>query len=59
MIKMALKCEICNSKIERTFLGKILGTVIKDERGKLHYVCSNCQAAFNNDKVKMLEEIQK
>ncbi len=55
---MALTCEICNKKIEKTFLGKILGTVVRDENGKLHYVCSNCQSAFNNDKSKMLEEIK-
>ncbi len=55
---MALKCEICNSKIKRTFLGKLLGTVIKDGNGRLHYVCSNCQSAFNNDKIRMLEQIK-
>lgn len=38
-----MKCEICKEKIEEIFLGKIIGTVIKDDKGKKHHVCSNCQ----------------
>lgn len=38
-----MKCEICKKKIEYTFLKKILGTVIKDDKGKKHIVCSECQ----------------
>ena len=38
-----MKCEICKAKIETTFLKKPLGTMIKDVKGKKHYVCSNCQ----------------
>ena len=37
------KCEVCKGKIEVTFLQKILGTVVKDEKGKKHFVCQNCQ----------------
>ena len=29
-----MKCEICDNKIGETFLGKIIGTHIKDSRGK-------------------------
>lgn len=38
-----MKCEICKEKIEETFLKKILGTHIKDEKGKKHVVCKDCQ----------------
>jgi DNA-directed RNA polymerase subunit RPC12/RpoP len=38
-----MKCELCKKAIEETFLKKILGTVVKDEKGKKHYVCSACQ----------------
>jgi len=29
-----VKCKITGKKIEETFLGKIIGTYIKDENGK-------------------------
>ena len=38
-----MKCEICKKKIEEIFLDKILGTYIKDKKGKKHTVCQNCQ----------------
>lgn len=38
-----MKCEICSAKIEETFLKKIVGTYVKDEKGKLHTVCVECQ----------------
>ncbi len=38
-----MKCEICKKKIEQTFLKKIRGTLVKDEKGKKHYLCSECQ----------------
>jgi hypothetical protein len=37
-----MKCEVCKSKIETTFLGKIVGTVVKDAKGKKHHLCSAC-----------------
>lgn len=52
-----MKCEICKNKIGETFMNKILGTVIKDEKGKKHSVCFECQKKFENNKVKMLEAI--
>lgn len=42
-----MKCEICKEKIEETFLKKIKGTFIKDEKGKKHMVCPDCQAKYN------------
>jgi len=41
-----MKCEICKKKIEETFLKKILGTYVKDEKGKKHAVCFECQKKF-------------
>lgn len=43
---MALKCEICKSKIEEAFLKKILGSYVKDEKGKKHLICPQCQKRF-------------
>lgn len=41
-----MKCDICGKKIAETFLGKIVGTHIKDEKGKNHAVCFECQKKF-------------
>jgi len=41
-----MKCEICKKKIEETFLKKILGPYVKDEKGKKHAVCFECQKKF-------------
>lgn len=49
-----MKCKICKKKIEETFLKKILGTYIKDEKGKKHPVCPECQKEY-----KTKEEILK
>ena len=38
-----MKCEICKKKIEETFLKKVLGTYVKDAKGKKHLVCPECQ----------------
>ncbi|MFC1775185.1 hypothetical protein ACFLZN_02625 [Nanoarchaeota archaeon] len=52
-----MKCEICKKKIVETFLNKILGTHIKDAKGKKHLVCFECQKKFKSDKKKMLESM--
>jgi len=41
-----MKCEICSKKVEETFLKKIVGTIIKDEKGKKHTICFACQKLF-------------
>jgi len=41
-----MKCEICKKRIEETFLKKILGTYVKDEKSKKHAVCFECQKKF-------------
>lgn len=38
------KCEICKNKVGENFLNKVLGTYIKDEKGKKYLVCSVCQS---------------
>lgn len=43
-----MKCELCKEKIEENFLKKIFGIYVKDEKGKKHSICSNCQKKFRN-----------
>ena len=43
-----MKCSICNKTMYTTFLNKILGTYVKDSKGKLHAVCFECQKKFNS-----------
>ncbi|MBI1935227.1 hypothetical protein HYS31_02195 [Candidatus Woesearchaeota archaeon] len=43
-----MKCAICSKSIDITFLGKILGTYIKDSKGKPHPVCFECQKKFSS-----------
>ena len=52
-----MKCEICGKKIEETFLKKILGSYVKDEKGKKHAICKECQSKFNSKK-EILENIK-
>jgi uncharacterized protein with PIN domain len=51
-----MKCEICKTKIEKTFLEKIIGTYIKDEKGKKHIVCPECQKKYKT-KQEILERL--
>ncbi|MBI5389585.1 hypothetical protein HZB01_04360 [Candidatus Woesearchaeota archaeon] len=46
-----MKCESCGSKIATTFLKKMLGTSIKDSKGKKHVVCSNCQRTLTKEEL--------
>ena len=43
-----MKCEICKNKVNETFLRKLIGTYIKDDKGKKHTVCFECQKKFNS-----------
>lgn len=47
------KCDICNQKIQTTFLGKLLGTTV-NKGGKLKHVCSNCQQEHQGKDLKEL-----
>ncbi|MBI2628705.1 hypothetical protein HYW74_01320 [Candidatus Pacearchaeota archaeon] len=52
---MAEKCELCNEKIEETFLGKLNGTTVrveKNTRTGFVYVCNNCQRQHGNELIK-------
>jgi hypothetical protein len=39
----AMKCALCSGKIETTFLNKIMGTFVKDAKGKKMTICFECQ----------------
>tara|TARA_Y100000310_G_scaffold255151_1_gene262428 strand:+ start:11383 stop:11541 length:159 start_codon:yes stop_codon:yes gene_type:complete len=43
-----MKCEVCKKNIGNTFLGKIIGTIVKNEKGKKLGVCFECQKKFNS-----------
>lgn len=43
---MALKCDICKAKIEENFLNKIMGSYVKDAKGKKHVICPECQKKY-------------
>ncbi|MBI4738131.1 hypothetical protein HY772_00960 [Candidatus Woesearchaeota archaeon] len=46
-----MKCEICGNKIVETFLEKAVGTVVKDAKGKKHWVCAKCQSSLHSKDV--------
>ena len=50
------KCEICKKKVGETFLNKVLGTYIKDEKGKKRLICFECQKKFKGKK-EILEQL--
>jgi hypothetical protein len=52
-----VKCSICKNKVDTTFLNKIVGTYIKDAKGKKHAVCFECQSKIP-DKDTILKEIK-
>ena len=52
-----MKCEICKNKVNETFLNKPVGTFIKDKKGKKHIVCFECQKRYDNNKLKMIENM--
>ena len=43
-----MKCAICSKSIDTTFLNKIIGTHVKDSKGKHHTVCFECQKKFSS-----------
>jgi len=46
---MAKKCDICGQKIETIFLGKLIGTQVKNK-----FVCSKCQSTHKGNLKKKL-----
>lgn len=53
------KCAITGKKLNLTFLGKPLGTVIKDEKGKQYWISPEAQREYGNEKDKLLDAIKK
>lgn len=53
-----MKCEITGKDIEKTFLGKIIGTVVKDKNGKKHYISAAAQTQFKNKKEDLLSALK-
>lgn len=51
------KCDICKEKVGETFLNKALGTYVKNEKGKKHLVCSECQRHLK-DKTTILKKLK-
>lgn len=51
-----MKCTICKSRIDETFLRKLIGTYVKDAKGKRHPICFSCQKQYT-DKEKMLAKL--
>ncbi|MBT7903383.1 hypothetical protein HN587_05975 [Candidatus Woesearchaeota archaeon] len=51
-----MKCEICKQKVQMNFLEKPFGSYVKDEKGKKHIICSECQNKFQTKK-EVLEKI--
>ena len=51
-----MKCEICKTRIQETFLKKPIGTIVKDKKGKKHTICAECQKKIGS-KEKMLEHL--
>jgi ribosome-binding protein aMBF1 (putative translation factor) len=45
-----MKCELCGKQIQEIFLKKIVGTVVKDAKGKKHTICFECQKKFKTKK---------
>jgi hypothetical protein len=53
-----MNCEICNKKLATTFLKKLTGTYVKDDKGKKHAFCFECQKKFPK-KEQLLEAMKK
>ncbi len=51
-----MKCDICKKTMAETFLKKIIGSYVKDAKGKLHPVCRECQKKLQS-KEEILENL--
>ncbi|MBI4146549.1 hypothetical protein HY489_04390 [Candidatus Woesearchaeota archaeon] len=41
-----MKCSLCSKDLAETFLKKIIGSYVKNAKGKLLPVCRECQKKF-------------
>lgn len=51
-----MKCDVCKANVQETFLKKIVGTYVKDEKGKQHSICFECQKKYPTKK-ELLEKL--
>lgn len=47
-----MNCTICKNKIQETFLKKIIGTYVKDKKGKKKPICNECQNKLSSEEIK-------
>ncbi|MFC1647922.1 hypothetical protein ACFL1B_00530 [Nanoarchaeota archaeon] len=47
-----MKCVVCSKQVETTFLGKPIGTYVKDSKHKKKAVCQECQKAKSMDEIR-------
>ena len=47
-----MKCELCKRQVLTTFLKKIVGSYVKDSKGKKHLICSLCQKTQTMQEIK-------
>jgi len=52
-----MKCSVCGKTLAETFLNKIVGGYVKDDKGKRHPVCRECQKNLQS-KEAILKEIK-
>jgi len=53
------KCHLCNEELKKTFLDKIIGTIVKikeKDKNKQVYVCPSCQKSLKD---KLKKEVEK
>jgi hypothetical protein len=46
-----MKCDICSKKVEETFLKKIVGTYMRNEKRKKKIVCNACQKQYTQEEL--------
>ncbi|VVB81074.1 Uncharacterised protein [uncultured archaeon] len=51
-----MNCDVCKKTLAETFLKKIIGSYVKDAKGKLHPVCRECQKKLQS-KAELLKNL--
>ena len=47
-----MKCELCKRQVQETFLKKLIGSYVKDAKGKKHLICNSCQKQLSMQEIK-------
>ena len=59
---MAEKCILCKDELEKTFMEKAKGTVVKiknsNNENESYYVCSACQKKYKDLKKEVEEKVK-